>query len=77
MSKTKWTRQTPTYWVAELDGHKVAVKREIQSRTGEKFYTAFFVADGIHWHSEGLCHLRDAKHAAETMAQRWAGKGEG
>jgi len=75
MSKVKWTRQTPTFWAAGIDGHGISVKREIQSRTGEKFYTAFFIADGIHWHSEGMNHLKYAKAAAEQMAQRWA-KGE-
>lgn len=76
MSNVKWTRQTPTYWVAEVGFYRIAVKREIQSRTGDKFYAAFFNAGGIRWTSEGLNHLRDAKAAAETMAQRWAGKGE-
>jgi len=36
-----------------------------------KFYTAFFNPDGINWTSEGMIHLKHAKAAAETIAQRW------
>ena len=74
MSKTAWTRQTDTYWVAEIEGCQIAIKRMTLQSNGMKFYTAFFNPGGINWTSEGMCHLADAKAAAETMAQRWAGK---
>lgn len=75
MSAIEWTRQTDTYWVAEIEGCQIAIKRMVQQSTGMKFYTAFFGgAAETSWTSEGMNHLRDAKAAAETMARRWAGK---
>lgn len=79
MSKPAWSRQTPTYWVAEIDGCKVAVKKwwsgVVWPRGGWCYLVTFRPSAMMEWSCGYPSTLADAKAAAETMAQRWA-KGE-
>ncbi len=76
MSAIKWTQKTDTYWAATIEGYLVEVTAiAMRAFTGRFAYLAIFhPEDGIKWTCGTVNDLADAKHAAEQMAQRWAGK---
>jgi hypothetical protein len=70
--KLKWTRNTPTYWVA--DAHDATIKKWQHTASDRWFYTAFVTVKDIPW-SAGALTLADAKNAAQVLADAM-GKGE-
>jgi hypothetical protein len=78
MSAIKWTQKTDTYWEAEACGHRVSVKhwQHLASKTWH-WLVVFNIDDETSWNTGTVNDLAEAKAAAEQMARRWAGKGEG
>jgi len=76
MSKVKWTRQTPNYWVAKIHGCDVNVKKwRPKGSNGCWCYKVTFYPEASSdtpWSCGYPSSLRDAKAAAEQMAQVWA-----
>jgi len=76
MSKPKWTRQTPNYWVAKIHGYDVIVKKwRPEGSKGCWYYKVTFYPEpssDAQWSCGYPETLADAKAAAETMARRWA-----
>lgn len=76
---TQWTRQTPTYWVATIEGYQVAVKKWWHAASwpnGRWHYLVTFRPDATAdtpWSCGYPETLKEAKAAAEQMARAWAG----